>query len=79
MLKEEQVVQWKGIREHEAGKVWGDRITEGNTSKNPTEGQKERKPFPAIVIINYVLEEMMPKACLSHKYWNEDSEKLKFL
>jgi len=45
----------------------GDRTIEGNTSKNPTEEQKDRKPFHVAVVINYVPEEMMPKAWMSHR------------
>lgn len=61
------MVQSRGIREHEDGKVLGHRTIEGNTSKNPTEGHKDRKPFRAVRVINCAPEEMTSKAWISHR------------
>lgn len=49
------------------GKFFGHITIEGNTSKNPVEGHKDRNPFQAGSIINYAPEEMTSKACINHQ------------
>ena len=61
------MVQWRGIRKHEAREVLGDKIIEGNTCKTPTKGCKDRKPFHAVGIINYVPDKMMSKIWINHR------------
>ena len=61
------MVQSREIMEHEAGKVFGHITIEGNTSKNPVKGHKDRNPFQAGSIINYAPEEMTSKACINHQ------------